>query len=318
MSMNIETERSSAIQSTSDQDKTQYLKTTLTKSQADKETTPGALSIFQFDDYSDFLNSYVNLFGKYTHGPYNLSNWSKRLGYKSPSSLTMVLNKQRIPPVRMVHRLAEDFKLTASETKYFVLLVEIEKLKSKGKDFTAQLREAHSISKKKKYQKIDLEQFSIVSDWYCFVIKRLVTCKNYIQDIDWIHRVLRKKVSKPQIKDALDRLQSVGLIEEVDGRFIDPKKKLHTGDQIATAAIKNHHRGMIGQALEALEEQNVDNRIFQGLTLNMNKSENLQDAFEDIREFITEFNAKYSNESNSDSVYQLNIQLFEHTKDIEQ
>lgn len=304
--------------SMNDQHKEQYLKTTLTKSKRGGETSPAALSIFQFDDYSEFLNSYVNLFAKYTHGPYNLTNWSKRLGYKSPSSLTMVLNKQRIPPVRMVHRLAEDFKLTASETKYFVLLVEIEKLKSKGKDFTAQLREAHCISKKKKYQKINLDQFSIVSDWYCFVIKRLVTCKNYIQDIDWIYRSLRKKVSKPQIKEALDKLKSVGLIEEVNGRYIDPKKKLHTGDQVATAAIKNHHRGMIGQALDALDEQSVESRMFQGLTLNMNKCEDLKGAFEDIREFITEFNAKYSNESNSDSVYQLNIQLFEHTKEVEQ
>lgn len=305
----------------SDHHKDQYLKTTLVKSNEtseNNETKSRALSIFQFDDYSDFLNSYVNLFGKYTHGPYNLTNWSKRLGYRSPSSLTMVLNKQRLPPVRMVNRLAEDFKLSASETKYFLLLVEIEKLKLKGKDFSPQLRQAHEISKKKKYQKINLDQFSIVSDWYCFVIKRLVTCKNYIQDLDWIHRALRKKVSKPQIKDALERLSSVGLIEEVNDRYIDPKKKLHTGDQVATAAIKNHHRGMIGQALEALEEQSVDNRMFQGLTLNMNKREDLNAAFNEVREFITEFNAKYSNESDSDSVYQLNIQLFEHTKELEQ
>ncbi len=314
MSIEVGAEHSSS----SDQQKDQYLKTTLMKSTKTSEEITSDLSIFQFDDYSEFLHSYVNLYGKYTHGPYNLSNWSKRLGYKSPSSLTMVLNKQRIPPVRMVHRLAEDFKLTPSETKYFLLLVEIERLKSKGKDYSEQLRMAHSISKKKKYIKINLDQFSIVSDWYCFVIKRLVTCKNYIQDIDWIHRSLRKKVSKPQIKDALERLQSVGLIEEVNGRYIDPKKKLHTGDQVAAVAIKNHHRGMIGQALEALQEQDVDNRMIQGLTLNMNKRENLKEAFEDIREFISEFNAKYSNESDSDSVYQLNIQLFEHTKDVEQ
>jgi len=300
-----------------------YLKNALIKkasleSDAAHDAGSNELSIFQFDDYSEFLNSYVNLYGKYTHGPYNLSNWSKRLGYRSPSSLTMVLNKQRLPPVRMIHRLAEDFKLTPSETKFFELLVEIEKLKLKGKDFTAQIREAHEISKKKKYQKINIDHFSVVSDWYCFVIKRLVSCKNFIQDIDWIHRVLRKKVTKAQIKDAIERLKSVGLIEEVNGQYQDAKQKLHTGDQVATAAIKNHHRGMINQSLDALNEQSVENRMFQGLTLNMNKQENLGEAFEDIREFINEFNSKYSKESDSDSVYQLNVQLFEHTKEIEQ
>jgi len=59
-------------------------------------------SIFDFTDYSDFLNSYVQSYGKYSHGPYNLKNWAQRLGYKSPSSLAMVLNKQRLPTLRMV------------------------------------------------------------------------------------------------------------------------------------------------------------------------------------------------------------------------
>lgn len=277
-----------------------------------------APSIFQFSDYGDFLNAYVTLYGKYSHGPYNLKNWAKRLGYKSPSSLTMVLNKQRLPPTRMIHRLAEDFGLSATETKYFELLVEIEKLAKAGKDYSAPLKEAHKLAKKKNYQKINLDEFSIVSDWYCFVIKRLVTCKQFVNDIDWIFRALRKKVSKAQIKDALDKLLATGLLESRDGKLVDVRKKLHTGDQRAAVAIKKHHRGMIIHSLDAIEEQSVDERMFQGLTLNMNKKEKLSEAFEDIREFISEFNSKYSNEDNSDSVYQLNIQLFEHTKEVEQ
>lgn len=304
-------------------EKDQYLTKTLAKNKLALNPTSHLqvvkeISIFEFDDYSEFLNSYVNLFGKYTHGPYNLTNWSKRLGYRSPSSLTMVLNKQRIPPTRMVLRLAEDFKLTSSETKYFELLVEIEKLKAKGKDFTAALKSAHKIAKKKKYQKIDINHFSLVSDWYCYVLKRLVSCKNFINDIDWIHRALRKKVTKGQIKEGLDRLKTVGLIEEVDGKLRDANQKIHTGDQIPSAAIKNHHIGMIQQALDALQEQSVDNRMFQALILNLNKEEDLKNAFDDIAEFVSEFNAKYSKEESSNSVYQMNIQLFEHTQEVEQ
>lgn len=303
-----------------DSQKDKYLTQTLTRAvtKSDKVEKSEELSIFHFDDYAEFLSSYVNIYGKYTHGPYNLTNWSKRLGYKSPSSLTMVLNKQRIPPVRMIHRLAKDFKLTENETKYFELLVEIEKLKQKGKDFSSQLREAHALYAKKKYQKIDLDEFSIISDWYCYVVKRLLSCKTYIQDLDWMHKKLRKKVSKPQIKDALDRLESVGLIKKENERYVDSRMKIHTGNQVAAAAIRNHHRGMIGQALDALEEQGVDNRIFQGLTMNMDKESDLKDAFNEITEFINNFNAKYSNENQGDSVYQLNIQFFEHSKEIQQ
>jgi len=275
-------------------------------------------NIFSFTDYADFLNAYVSAYGKYSHGPYNLKNWANRLGYRSPSSLAMVLSKQRLPTVKMIVSFSEDFKMSKSERKYLELLVEIERKKQNGKDFSNLLEDANRLSGQSEYQQINYDQFSVVSDWYCYAIKSLVGNRKFVNDHDWIHKALRRKISKAQIKNAIQNLLNVGMIEKGDdGELREGKKKTHTGNQIPSAAIKNHHRGMLIQASQALEEQTVDNRMFQGLTLNFSKEKNLDNAFNDIIEFVNEFNEKYRDDKGGDSVYQMNLQLFEHTKDLE-
>ena len=274
--------------------------------------------LFDFTDYADFLNAYVGAYGKYSHGPYNLKNWANRLGYRSPSSLAMVLNKQRLPTWKMIGSFAEDFKFSKGERKYFELLVDIERKKQSGEDISELLAEANRLSGLNEVQRINYDQFSVVSDWYCYAIKALVSNKHFLNDHDWIFKALRRKVSKAQIKNAIQNLKNVGLVMD------DPEKglkenpvKTHTGNQVPSAAIKNHHRGMLVQAAQALDEQDVNNRMFQGLTLNIKKEENLKEAFTDIINFVSEFNEKYRDDEEGDAVYQLNLQLFEHTKDLE-
>lgn len=274
--------------------------------------------LFDFTDYADFLNAYVGAYGKYSHGPYNLKNWANRLGYRSPSSLAMVLNKQRLPTVKMIGSFAEDFNFTKSERKYFELLVTVERKKQSGGDISELIEEANRISGLNEVQRINYDQFSVVSDWYCYAIKSLVSNKHFLYDEDWIFKALRRKVSKAQIKNAINNLKNVGLLmdDEEKGLKENPVKT-HTGNQVPSAAIKNHHRGMLVQAAQALDEQDVDNRMFQGLTLNLKKEADLKEAFQDIINFVSEFNEKYRDDVEGDAVYQLNMQLFEHTKDLE-
>ncbi len=272
------------------------------------------ISIFDFTDYSEYLNSYVNEYGKYSHGPFNLKNWAKRLGYRSASSLAMVLNKQRIPTWKMIASLSEDFKLSKNERKYFELLVDLERKKQAGEPIHEILKETHRLSGLKEYQQINFDQFVVISDWHCYVIKRLVSNKNFIDDLDWIYRALRRKVTKAKIKESIDSLISVGMLSRDDkGQLVDSNPQTHTGNQIPSAAIRNHHKGMLMRGIEAIEEQDVSSRMFQGLTLNMKKDADLESAFEDIKKFINKFNKKYSKDGAGDSVYQLSMMLYEHT-----
>lgn len=70
----------------------------------------------------------------YSHDHHNLNNWSKRLGYKSASSLSMVITGERLPSEDMIDRLVKDFKMTGREERYFKLLIELERKKGKNHD----------------------------------------------------------------------------------------------------------------------------------------------------------------------------------------
>jgi uncharacterized protein (TIGR02147 family) len=286
--------------------------------QTETKETREKVNIFEFSDYADYLNSYVNRYGRYGHGPFNLKNWANRLGYRSASSLTMILNKSRLPTYKMINAFVEDFKLNRSERRYFELLVELERRKSSGQPIHELLNEIKRISGFSEYQKIDVDKFNVVSDWHCYVIKRLVSLSDFKLDVEWIFNKLRKKVSRKNIKSAIESLEKVGMLSfDSQKGFFDHEPKTHTGNDIPSSAIRHHHKGMIERSLEALEEQTIEERLFQGLTICVDKERDLNMAFEDIQKFINQFNRKYSKDGLGKSVYQLNVAFFDHTADDE-
>ena len=285
------------------------------KEQEKKTTNKSAskINIFDFSDYSDFLKVQIKT-NSLAQGRNNLKYWAGKLGYQSASSLSMVLKKQRLPSLKIILSFSESVKLNKNETKYFQLLVGLERNKQKGNDVDNILSEIKEISRSDEFQDISYDHFSMISDWHCLVIKRLVSKKGFINDVDWIYNTLRKKVSKSKITKSINTLLNLGVLAKDDqGNLIDTQKQSKIGGQLPSSAIKNHQRGMIKRSLDALDEQNVDNRIFQALTLNIEKKENLEEAFGDIQEFIHRFNKKYSKDKTGGSTYQLNVQLFEHS-----
>lgn len=271
--------------------------------------------IFGFTDFVAFLNAKVATKGKYSQGPYNLKKWSQRLGYRSPSSLAMVLNRKRLPTSKMINLLCEDFNFNESQSRYFSTLVEIERQKDKGQDVTILMEEAKRLSGNSEYQNINYNQFNIINEWFCFPIRALTRHKNFENSLDWIAKALRNKVSKTQIKTSIEGLIKVGLIkQDPEKGLIENQQSTHTGNTIPSSAIRNHHKSMLKVAIDSIEEQTIDNRMIQGLTIAFNK-ERKEDAFKDIAHFINEFNHKYGEVENVNSVYQLGVQFFEHTSE---
>lgn len=277
-----------------------------------KITAPKKVTIFDFKDYREFLISAGLPDGMYSHTVNNLQNWAKRLGYKSPSSLTMVLKGQRFPSQDMARALTKDLKLNKKEEKYFKLLIQLEKSIAQDKDHAQVLDELNKITKTENSFKISLTEFNMISDWYHIVIKQLIATNDFLYDINWIHRRLRKHVSPNQIRNSIKDLIELGLVEETkDGSLKVVKQGFITTNDIPSNAIRNHHSGMITQALKSINEQDVNERQLSGNTLKI-KKENLPEAKTAIFEFLKEFNSKFGTDESSD-LYQLNIQLFSHT-----
>jgi uncharacterized protein (TIGR02147 family) len=270
------------------------------------------VKIFDFNDYRDFLISKGLPDGMYSHTSNNLKNWATRLGYRSASSLTMVLKGQRLPSEIMLDSLIDDLKLTRKEGRYLKLLVKLEKQKKEKRNTTKILKELDKISASESCFKISLQEFNTISDWYALVIKQLIDTPDFVYDYDWIYKRLRKNVSIFQIKKTIRSLIDLKLIKETDdGKLKVLKTGFVTTNDIPSSAIRNHHKGMISQSLKSVTEQTIEERHLAGNTLKI-KPEDFSEAKQAIFDFIKQFNAKYSSPDSND-LYQLNIQLFSHT-----
>lgn len=273
------------------------------------------ISLFDFDDYRDYLVKVGMPDGLYSHTSNNLQSWALRLGYKSPSSLTMVIKGQRSPSFEMINALAEDLSMDMKEKQYLMLLVQLEKANKKKKDTKEILEKIAELNAGSNSISLGLKEFSAISEWYFLAIKQLISTPNFVEDEDWIFKKLRKKVTPSQIKNALNIMMEMETIgRDENGKLVVLKEGLLTTNDVPSSAIKRHHFGMINRALEAIEEQSVKERQVTSVTMKV-KPEDVDAAKKYIFDFIKDFNEKFST-TEADDLYQLNMQFFRHTRDV--
>jgi uncharacterized protein (TIGR02147 family) len=282
-----------------------------------KETTStlkSNVSIFEFENYRDYLMAAGFPQGNYNGQSNTLQKWSSRLGYKSPSSLNMVLKGNRHPSREMQRALIRDLSLSANEAEFFELLIEKEKAIEKGKSDFLVLEKLEKLSGGKNSFSLSLKEFSLVSKWYFLVIKQLVSTPGFIDDIDWIHKKLRKKVSQKNIRYALKTLEELKLIKrDQSNKLIANENPLKIENGVSSLALQAHHGSMIEQGFHALTELPAERRQVSSVTLKM-PADRVIEAQEYLFKVLEDFDKKFFSDDCND-VYQLNLQLFPHTNE---
>jgi uncharacterized protein (TIGR02147 family) len=128
-----------------------------------------------------------------------------------------------------------------------------------------------------------------------------------------IRKRLRKKLPVTEIQAALERLQSLGLLEIEPGAVLRPTQdRITTRDDVANRGAREYHKSVMSLAAEALEEQPVDIREFQSVALAVPKGR-IGLAKEMIRKFRSQFETQIGSNS-GDEMYQLNVQFFQLTE----
>ena len=269
------------------------------------------LTIFNFDNYNDYLGYRAKLEKEKGEGS-PLVKWAKRLGFNSPSSLTMVLKGQRLPSKDLVNALIFDLKLNPEEKRYFELLIRLEKLKRKNEDVSIVLKELSKFDQNNKHA-ISLNEFEYISDWYYLAIKQLIKTKEFQEDYVWISKKLKSKITPAKAKSAIATLIKLGILDRrKSGALYVKRESIESSNDIPSAAIKGHHKQMMERAIEAVYEEDVSVRQVNSMSFRIDP--NLVDAAkEKVLQFIYEFNDEYGMDKAGGELYQLNVQLFGHT-----
>jgi uncharacterized protein (TIGR02147 family) len=263
------------------------------------------LNVFQFHSYSEFVHHLMaNYPGK--KKSLNLKQFSDLIGYKSPRSIAMVLKGQRAPSQEMLTKISDKVKLGPKEVLYLQLLMQKQKNKDQQKLKIIEEKISQLKPQSKSTRKLVIEDFKFISEWY-FAPLLMKLLNNHQSDIDFekISLDFKSKVSSARLKEAYQILKNINILNELH-------QIQETLFDIPSQAIQEHHKQMMQKAIESLSEELVINREVSSNTFKMQKNK-MEAAKHKIREFTDEF-IKEFHDDQAESIFQLNTQLFKHTR----
>lgn len=259
-------------------------------------------------DYRDYLKG--ALAEQFSQRPgYSLRAFARQAGI-SASHLSRVLNGKKDLSHDSARRIAMELNMPDHVQEHFLDLVSWHSADSHTKKLLTERlsnREQNS-----PYRTLEMDMFKVLADWYCLPLLELTQTKEFKSDIPWIAK--RLKISNLEVQTTIDRLISLQLLErDASGNLRTTNgTDVQTPNDIASVAIRKHHEQMTRKAAEALNEQDVEEREFQGMHLSFDP-QNIRSAKKVIRDFIAKFEAEFKTVPGAE-VYQLNMQFFRLTQ----
>ena len=273
------------------------------------------MTAFDFSDYREFIRHKLSgdLYSPAGRKRSTLKRVAESIGYSSPSLLSMVVNGRRSPSEELCEALSHAWQLPLREREYFRLLVKLGRARQERRDPGSILQDMKRVAGHRAIHVYDEAQFAILREWHMIVVKQLIGCAGFREDPAWISRVLRKKITPAQARAALEKLEECGIVrrDSQSGTLRLRVDGAETPSRMPSAAIRGHHAQMLQRAAEALEDRPPEDRHFHSLTFRVSP-ERTADLRDRIEEFMKALNDEFS-EASADSVFQVGVQMFEHT-----
>jgi uncharacterized protein (TIGR02147 family) len=228
---------------------------------------------------------------------YSLRAFAKKTGV-SPATLSLLLQGKRKISEKLASSLCERLLLDPQERSEVL-----------GGFIEAKAKERDSVSEKKQQQYVQLtmDQYRVISDWRSFALLNLIKTVDFKNDTKWMAE--RLNLPPAEIKETLQRLTRLGMIEEKKGQISRTVSQYRTTDDISSLSLKNSHRQTLELAQASLEKDHVDIRDFTWVTMPMDLTK-LPQAKTLIRKFQDDMSDLMEEKTKPTEVYRLSIQLF--------
>ncbi|MEQ1878918.1 MAG: DUF4423 domain-containing protein [Bdellovibrionia bacterium] len=157
---------------------------------------------------------------------------------------------------------------------------------------------------------IEEDTFRLIADCYYLAVLNLAKIKSNRAQPGWIAR--RLGIKETDAKQALVRLERLGLIQIKDGRLIRTAQTLSTTRDVPSSAIKRHHSQNLVLAERSLMNDPVELREFSSATIVVDprKLPRAKNLLMSAKRRV----AKVLEEGEPSEVYVLSFQLFPLTK----
>lgn len=263
----------------------------------------------QIVNYREIIRRYVD--DRIKKNPlYSMRAFAKQIGV-SPSHLCRVLQGKKNLSSDSALKIAFELNFSIRKREEFLDLVSYETADEHTKQ--ALYKKIQKKNYKSQHRTLNIELFSVISDWHHFTIFELAKTAEFKSDPKWIAKKIG--LSLTDTKSAIDRLIRVGLLSKLEDDTLIPNEKaeIQTSDDISYLAIKKHHEQILFKAKSALLSP-VDSREFQSLQFSLNPKD-LKIAKLMIRNFVKEFEDTFKSK-NGNEIFQLSLQCFALTKEL--
>jgi uncharacterized protein (TIGR02147 family) len=267
--------------------------------------------LFEYLDYREFLKNFIENMKK-ENPAYSMRAFAAKLEC-NPGQFNRILKGERnLLPAHIVE-IGSIAKFSKKEKRFFELLVAFNhaKKQSEREYFYEQMQQF----RKTNVKQVSSEQYLMYSHWYYLVIRELlsiVDCGDQSDDqCKKLSKLLDPSVSSPEIRDALDTLLRLGVIERKEnGRIGSADRFTASGGEVPQVIVNRFLLEFNDLARRALDVVPKSQRRFSTLTFSVSRK-GYQKISERIDEFRRELLAMVEDDLEElDRVYHLNFHLF--------
>lgn len=264
------------------------------------------VDVFQYTDYRQYLKDWYSGYVQ-RHPHFTQRQWSERLGIDQ-GFLVRILQGTALLSLNRVDDFVRVLKLEHREEEYFRQMVRF--CRAKGEE-EIQREFADLIALKDvRTRSLDQNQYQFYQYWWYATVRAILSVKEFHGDYAQLASDCLPPITESQAREAVALLESLGLVyRNAAGVWELTEQHITTGDSWRSAAIRQYQKENIRLAQDALVNLEPHTRDISSMTLTIKFSE-LEMVRARIAEFRKELVQMIQENSDMDSVYQLNIQFF--------
>lgn len=227
---------------------------------------PAVPDITGYLDYRSWLRDWFEA-RKAANPRFSHRAFVRRVGQKSPSLLSDVIARRRNLTPGLVDDFVRALGLDDDDARYFEGLVALDQAADADQRAEAFARVA-ATRRFREARRVEGDSYRYLTCWYIPAVRELARRPDFRAQPDWIATTLCPAITPAQAAQALDVLESLGmLIQEDDGGWSQAEGAVVTPREVAGLAVHNYHQGMLQLARDAITRHRAEERHYMALTV---------------------------------------------------
>ncbi len=207
--------------------------------------------VFNHDSYRSYLRDLLS--ERIGRNPaYSLRSMAAQLGLAASSLSEIIKGRANLSRER-AFTVTQKLSLSAAESEYFDLLVQLETVKK------PEMREMivarmKALNPQQSVHDVSVEYFKVMSEWYHGPV--MILAQTLPAPVSAARIAKKVGLSPVQVEAALERLKKLELLVEGEpGHYSEPAERVRVSSEVPNEALRAYHRQMLARAQDALTTQ---------------------------------------------------------------